>query len=694
MEPKLELTSVDLRAICTELDALDAPHFEKAYLYPDTGLFRLKLRNVERGRIELLAAIGEHKRLHLADPTTVPDAPDRPPNFAKMVRNQLGGKQLIAVDQIGFDRIVSLRFRNPSGPVRVIFELFGEGNVVVIGTDDRIVDCYRTVRLRSRTIRPGGEYEPPVERINPMTIDRDAFFSLMNESDTDLVRTLATQLNLGGRFAEELCTRAEVTKTRDIADATEEEYDAVFAAWCTLRSRLQEGDFDPIVYSDEDGVVEVSPFPLEEFESFDTERFSTMSEAVDAYFRRLPERSEGDATDEGTDRQEERERLERIIQQQEQALEQFDQEAERYREQAELLYAHYDAVHSLLETVENARDQGYEWAEIEDTLTAAAEDGLEIAQHVTAIEPAEGMMTIEIADETISLVVGESLEHNADRLYQEAKEVEAKRAGAEDALEETKAELAALDESPEGTSSTPDTDDMTEDDWLNRASIPIRRPDRWYERFRWFHTSDGFLAIGGRNAKQNEELINKYTDPNDRIFHTQAHGGPMVVLKATAPDEPAKAVDFPETTLEEVAQFAVSYSSVWKDGRFAGDVYAVDPPQVSKQPESGEYLETGAFAVRGDREYYRTVPVGVAVGIQCSPETRVIGGPPQAIESDVVTVAHLEPGRYAQSDVAKRLYRLFRERFADEGFVRRVASPDLIQAFLPPGGSHILDDTK
>ena len=65
---------------------------------------------------------------------------------------------------------------------------------------------------------------------------------------------------------------------------------------------------------------------------------------------------------------------------------------------------------------------------------------------------------------------------------------------------------------------------------------------------------------------------------------------------------------------EEAAQFAVSYSSVWKDGKFEGDVYEVDPDQVSKTPESGEYIEKGSFVVRGDREYYRDTSVGVAVG--------------------------------------------------------------------------------
>ena len=85
------------------------------------------------------------------------------------------------------------------------------------------------------------------------------------------------------------------------------------------------------------------------------------------------------------------------------------------------------------------------------------------------------------------------------------------------------------------------------------------------------------------------------------------------------------------------------------------------------------------------------VPAGIAVGIMCEPETRVIGGPPTPIEARSEMSVRLEPGKFAQSDVAKRIYRMFRESFADTSFVRKVASPDRIQEFLPPGQSTIIE---
>lgn len=686
MEPKREMTSVDLAAVCEELQAITGAHFDKAYAYPSGDLFRFKCRHYDHGRIELLCEVGDIKRFHRADPELLPATPDRPPNFAKMLRNRLEHGTLERIEQVGFDRIVRLGFDVPDGDVEVIAELFGDGNLVVVGTDGDIVDCLREVRLQSRTVRPGGQYTPPTQRVNPLSLDLAAFRSHIRQSDTDIVRTLATQLNFGGRYAEELCTRAGVEKTLDIDDIDDTAIDELHAALLQMANSIREGQFEPVVYRDDRGVFDASPLAMLEHEQYDRTDHATVSSAFDAYFTELPERAKSDTdADDGDD---ERARLERILAQQEQAIEGYADQAAAYRKQAEALYAKYDMVDELIRTVRSALEADHGWSEVESTLTEAAEAGNEAAAVVESVDPEAGTLELALDEHVVTVEVDEDLEHNADRLYREAKAIEEKREGAIEALEDTKAELAALETDPAEPPTPESSDDVP---WTERSSIPVRRPEHWYEQFRWFFTSDDVLVIGGRTAKQNEELINKYTEPTDRVMHSQAHGGPVTVIKASMPDEPSREVEFSSTTLAEAAQFAVSYSSVWKDGRFSGDVYLVRPDQMTKTAESGEYLSTGAFAVRGDREYFRNTPVGLSIGIMCEPETRVIGGPSDPIEDQAAAAVTIEPGRYAASDTAKRLYRHFRDQFADEGFVRRIASPDQLQEFLPPGGSRIID---
>jgi predicted ribosome quality control (RQC) complex YloA/Tae2 family protein len=292
------------------------------------------------------------------------------------------------------------------------------------------------------------------------------------------------------------------------------------------------------------------------------------------------------------------------------------------------------------------------------------------------------------------------VERNADLLYQEAKRVQEKKEGALEAIEDTREQLAEVKrrreqwEADDGDDDHEPADEDSEEpvDWLSRESIPIRRDEQWYEQFRWFHTSDGFLVIGGRDADDNEAIVKKYMEKGDRFFHAQASGAPATVLKATGPSEPSREVEFPESTLEQAAQFAVSYSSVWKAGQFAGDAYMVRPDQVTKTPEPGEYIEKGSFVIRGERTYFEDTPVGAAVGVAVEPQTRVVGGPPAAIAEGAATAVRLEPGQYAQNDIAKMIYRELRERFVDETFVRKVASPDRVQEFCPAGGSRIVED--
>ena len=728
MDQKRELSSIDLAALVTELNRYEGAKVDKAYLYDD-DLLRLKLRDFDRGRVELMIEVGDVKRAHVADPDHVADAPGRPPNFAKMLRNRMSGADFAGVEQYEFDRILTFEFEREDQNTTLVAELFGQGNVAALDETGEVIGALSTVRLKSRTVAPGSQYEYPASRLNPLTVSRGGFDRHMRESDSDVVRTLATQLNLGGLYAEEVCTRAGVPKETPIEEATDDQLGALHDALSRLDERLRSGDIDPRVYEesvDGDGgdgddtdprVVDVTPFPLAEHEGLPSVGFDSFNAAVDEYFYRLGNEATddgeapADATASRPDFEEEIAKQERIIEQQRGAIEGFEEQAQAERERAELLYANYDLVDEVLSTVREARENEVPWDEIAATLDAGAERGIPAAAAVVDVDGGEGAVTVELDDEDgdavrVDLDASEGVEVNADRLYQEAKRVEEKKAGAKAAIESTREELEAVkerkaeweeqqaaDDGSDGDDGDDEGDDEEahETDWLSRSSIPIRSPDDWFERFRWFRTSTGYLVIGGRNADQNEELVKKYMGKHDRFFHTQAHGGPVTLLKAAGPSESADPVDFSEETLREAAQFAVSYSSDWKDGRGAGDAYMVEPDQVSKTPESGEYIEKGSFVIRGDRTYFEDVPCRIAVGVQCEPVTRAIGGPPSAIVDRAAAHLTFEPGMYAQNDAAMMAYRNLKERFADQSFVRKVASADQLQEFLPPGGSDIVD---
>jgi predicted ribosome quality control (RQC) complex YloA/Tae2 family protein len=673
-EPKRELTSVDIAAVVGELQGYVGAKFDKFYQYGDDTV-RMKIRDYDAGRADLFAEVGETKRLHFVDDP--PDAPQRPPNLPMLMRKRLSGGDLVSVEQHGFDRVVRLVGERGDETYTIIVELFGDGNFVFINSEGVVLRSLRTVRLKTRTVAGGEPYEYPPERVDPSALSYEEFVEEMEESGSDLVRTLASVLGFGGTYAEELCARAGVEKELSIDEATEADYEAVYDEVRALFDSLGSGNLEPQVVYDGGVPVDVTPLPLVRHEDKETEGYETFNEALNAYFDAVDEYEEkqDDDGDEAVEKQR------RIVEQQERAIEEREEEEERLREKAEVLYENYGVVDELLDAVGGARANGASWDEVNETLKEAREEGVGSAEIVERVDANNDRVYVEVEGYEIPLNPQGSVESNASALYEEAKEVAEKREATREALKDAREDLERMKQERER--STEDGGDEDETPTLSE------RDRHWYHRFRWFRTSDGFLVIGGRDADQNDEIYKKYAEPDDVFFHTQAPGGPITVLKRAEPDEPKQDIEVPERSREEAAAFAGIYSSVWDEGQGAAEVYSAPASNISKTPESGEYIEKGSVVVRGDRTYY-TVEMVAAVGMRLDDEAGVIGGPPSAVEPRCAFHVRLEPGRYSRNDTAKRVYRRFREEL-DESLVRRLTSVDEVRRFLPPGGSRIVD---
>src|SRR5207247_1607612 len=96
----------------------------------------------------------------------------------------------------------------------------------------------------------------------------------------------------------------------------------------------------------------------------------------------------------------------------------------------------------------------------------------------------------------------ETLERNANLVYEEAKRAKQKIESAEAAVAETRRRLGRH-EGP------------------RRAAPAARKsPERrfWFEGFRWCYTSQGLLVVGGRDAASNEKLVKKHLNQGDLYF--------------------------------------------------------------------------------------------------------------------------------------------------------------------------------
>jgi predicted ribosome quality control (RQC) complex YloA/Tae2 family protein len=175
----------------------------------------------------------------------------------------------------------------------------------------------------------------------------------------------------------------------------------------------------------------------------------------------------------------------------------------------------------------------------------------------------------------------------------------------------------------------------------------------WFEKFRWFYSSDGFFIIAGRDATTNDIIIKKYTDDNDIVFHTELAGSPFVIIK-----NPEK-TEIPDLTIQEAAVFCASFSKSWKAGRGTAEVYHIMPDQVTKQAPAGlGALPKGSFMITGKRNY---INAALNIGI-CIHEGKIMSGPLGAIkkycDKEKKPFIEIIPGNDKLSDVGKKLQKI------------------------------------
>lgn len=615
------LSSFDVLAVTSELQALVGGFVDKVYQREDEVILKVNVPAV--GKREIFAKAG--KWLCLRD---LPDKPETPPPFAATLRRHLDNARVERVEQRGFDRIVVLSFDRGT---RLIFELFGKGNVVLSDAEKTLATMHRAA-FRDRTVSPGVPYDFPPAATNPFAISADAFAASVVAGKGGIVKVLASAMNFGGQYAEEFCARAGVEKTAKLGDPNDARIRSLHEAIVELARQVREGPSPGVVF--EGGApIDVTPIPLRQHETLERRAFATFSEALAFYLDHAPAPPPPRADPAA--------KLRRRLEQQEGSLRALREEAVQSESLAALVWAHY--------------------AQFEDLLQRANEGKLEPGGPVLAVDAETHSVRVTVGDITeLVLDWTKDLRTNAQLLHDRKKEALAKAEKVEAALEETRRQIG-----------------RTEKEVRKAVTRPKIKATKafWFEAYRWFLSSEGFLVIGGRDAKTNDAIVKKHLKDGDRYVHADIHGAPSCVVK-----QGSKAG---EATLQEACAFALAWSKAWSAGLASGSAFWVLPEQVSKQAESGEYVSRGAWVIRGKRNYVHDIPVRAAIGeIEHEGHRKVMAGPPSAVTARSSRYWVVEPGEEAKETFARRL-------------AAEVAVPqEEVSRVLPPGPVRVLTTMK
>ena len=632
----MELSGVELAKIVAELNkALSGYYVNNISSVDDTSwLFRLHHPSCPEKRLVVSTTKGVWLTAYEL-PTRAPDA------FVSHLRRLLVRGRFIAAEQPDLERVVKIKFMVDGDERVLIVEIFGGGNLLVVDREGRILCLLKKIEVRHRKLAQGLHYTPPPPRGRSPFANLDDLLEGFDTSGLEISRYLGRELALSRKYVEEVLFRAGIDpKARSLNEKQKARIELEIAG---LKDLIFQSGKSTILLK-EGRPIDASPFELTSYGEGECRYTYSFMEAVDevqtpTLLEELKKREE--------------EPLQKKIEELNRALEAQAKRRLELKEQAT----------RLRELATNLTRLGAERAneDLPKLLTTL---------NVKYREIRGEYLEIEGVTETIQMPIRAPSISAASILFDAAKKIEAKVRAIEEAernLSEKKAQLLA--EAAKEVEPKP----------LRRVRVK-----KWFERYRWFYTSKGLLAVGGRDASSNTAILRRHMQENDLVFHADIHGSPFFVLKGGAEAD--------EESIKECCKAVAAYSSAWRAEISAVDVYWVKPHQIKFTGPSGTYLPKGAFLIEGEKNWMKNVRVEVGAGVSTlDGDLVVIGGPPEAIKVHSLAYVVLTPERGKASDVAKRVKaELMKIAGRELGVkIKEIPLDDFIRA-LPSGGGRII----
>lgn len=626
------MSNVDIYTISDELNnLLSGARVDKSF-QPANDIVVIRFHVPGTGRIDLVMQCGS--RIHtsqypLENPTT-------PPSFPMLLRKRIKGAHVESIKQHEFDRVIEIKVKKDKY-YTIIVELFDKGNIILLDDENNIIQPLKRKQLSARDISSKREYKFPEKRgINPITITEEELKKLFENSESDVVRTLAMN-GLGSLYAEEIIQRVnkiiEIDKNTLTSQLTDTQTAEIYKCLKELFDNLKRGAIKPQIVK-KDSKEDVIPLDLVKYADFEKTFYKDFNEACDEFYSKKVNSTIKNVKEAAWNKKVNK--FEKRLKLQQETLDNFTRTIEESQHKGEVIYSNYSTIENIINVINTAWSNDYSFKEIGKILKKAKKDGMPEAQIYESIDKM-GILTLNIDDTALNINPKLTIPENAEIYYEKAKKAKRKTKGAVIAIENTKKQL--------------DDVKSKKDIAMEHVALPkkrIKKDLKWYEKLRWFISSDNILVIGGRDANSNEMVVKKYLEPNDIYLHADIHGASSTAIKLNGNE-------LNDNIIKESGEFAASFSSAWSMGFTTQDVFWVHPDQVTKTPEAGEFLSKGSFVIRGHRNYIRSARVKLAIGIVDYEGKRIMAGPVEALEAHCDNYVVLKPGFTKKEAIAKKI---------------------------------------
>ena len=571
--------------------------------------------------------------------TSVKIDPIEPNRLLKRLRSDLLRFKIKKIEQKGSERIAYFTFAGFDKEFVIIGEFFGDGNILLCNDEMKILALQHAIDVRHRTLGVGMTYAtPPSSGLDVFNIS-ELDFEDLKKSELIAGKWFGRTLGLPKKYVEGIFELSDVNSKKIGKDLNDDEIKKIFHTTSTIVTNVTKGNHDPIIIRNE--TSEVIPIKLGESDG-KISSVNSFMEGLDTVFtENIVEKGRSIQTGESDKKIKE---LETQISEQEKAIETVKEKSKYVTNLANSLYV---MVSKGIVSIEDPNAQSI------------------LEENNAKLSKEKGISLIVIKDEKIKINPEAPLQSIASVLFNEAK----RQSGAIESIDQiknkTKKKLEKLKNRTEAST--------------QEIIVSEVRKKNWYERYRWFFTSDDMLAIGGRDAPSNSAVVRKHLGKNDKIFHGDIFGSPFFILKDA---------ENPSTnSMNEVAHATVCFSRAWREGMHGTNAFWVNPEQVKKSAPSGQFLPKGSFTIEGKRNFVNIPSLKLAVGIIPQDDHYLLtSGPPETIKKNSLCYAIIEPHGLEMVEVAKKIKLEFSK--LEEEITKQINLDDFVRA-LPSGQSQI-----
>ena len=582
--------------------------------------------------------------------------------FARNIKKELERSKIVSIEQLGSERIIMMKFTHYDNKIRLLIcEFFGNGNIILCDESMNIIFLLYSIEVRHRTLRIGMKYVlPPSRGCDVFQISMSDIRSNITSQNRNLnvARFLGQVFSIPKKFVEEILIRAEVP-TKKIGELSERE---LLTLHNTIRELINEimnedNHESVILFDRNNNPVEALHKKLFNTDDFITVPSKSFMEGVDKVLsNEILNAGKKFYTEEI---QHKISVFEHDLAEQDKAKQQVLFKSNTIRKLAsELMYV----------------------SPISDS-----EFNSLLKKHSAKIILEKGKKYLNITDEQIPLE--KNLPKLSSNLFIRAKELER---GSEKIDYLRSKILEKIDELKKQTVKME-----------KNIKTKKHKTKEWFERYRWFFTPEGYLAIGGRDASSNSAIIRKHMTEQDIVFHAEIHGSPFFLIKNLRAN---LNIHNENQNLIDAAIATVSFSRAWREGLSAADSYWVFSEQVKKGAPTGQFLPKGSFVIEGKRNFIKGMGLKLAIGLSKGPNSfNFICGPQVSIQTKSMIYGILLPGGLDPMNAAKKIktdFIRFLENIKDHDifeeliiFLKTLSLDEIIRLF-PPGKIKIISIEK